>query len=683
LYVNRCSDPNIYAISPQDGSLQVDKSLLEEEDDPKNWRIRELPAAMTYDPTRNGLWIGTQMGDGGTALRDCGSVGMPIYFWAFNEPGSADDTVTPVFTILFSDPPVNPVTGTPFFSDCFIAGIAYNESTGQLWISDDRNRNIGVFQTDGSFVAGYDATRVDISLFNSSGLAIGGERLYLANGSIGDVFRAAWMANPLQLLGDGPFMSGNRREQDMACDPDTFFPKAVVWVRTDPQHNAGNDLLTAYEIEPGGCGTGPVIGACCDANAAPCRDVPQSQCQGPTEVWTQGVLCSALDPPCHEMHRIILLDRTGSMQAPFDENTTRCERARQTAIADVMAFFAQNPIGASVAVWTFRGTAPTELTPGFVDEATAIAALEGLAGVNCSGLTPLAESLCDAVDALLAAYPSALASTLEFSVSTDGEENNSDGPCAGPSSTIGSKCVSGDPNDLFEVGSWQRKVCDHTVGNAVVPARLWGDLSMARAAKQTDAETGALLASGVSDAVFFEALAEATGGTFTFIDDFPPEPTGTPAFGVTGACCLPDATCQEAITEAECAVLGGAHQGEASLCANANGACCLPDGTCQDAVTESACAGQGGSFPGTCTTCAAHVVGACCLPDESCQDGITPAECAAENGTHQGGCTACTGEPGECPAPIPAVSEWGIFVLTLLVLVGGTIILGQRSRMEA
>ncbi len=124
LYVNRCSDPNIYAVSAQDGSLQTTKSLLEL--DPSMPRIPEWPAAMAYDPTQDGLWIATQMGVGGTAIGDCGSIGMPIYFWAFNGPGATDDTVTRVFTILFADLPVNPVTGDPFFSDCTIAGLVYH-----------------------------------------------------------------------------------------------------------------------------------------------------------------------------------------------------------------------------------------------------------------------------------------------------------------------------------------------------------------------------------------------------------------------------------------------------------------------------------------------------------------------------------------------------------------------------
>ena len=96
-------------------------------------------------------------------------------------------------------------------------------------------------------------------------------------------------------------------------------------------------------------------------------------------------------------------------------------------------------------------------------------------------------------------------------------------------------------------------------------------------------------------------------------------------------------------------------------------------------MTQTACAGQGGIFQGTCTTCANDVMGACCLPDSTCQDGLTPAQCTALSGTHQGGCSVCTGAPGECPAPIPTVSEWGTAAMTLLVLTAGTVILRRRK----
>ncbi len=677
LYFNRCSDSNIYTISPVDGALISTFDT----------GIAEWPAAMSYDTNRNGLWIGTQRSIGGSGFGVCGdpavvNADMPIYFWDFD-----DDTVTLMFTVPFDI--TNPANGQRFFTFCRLDGLLYDPITDEIWCSDTVNENIGVFRTDGTFVEGFDATAVgaglpnNFDLANNTGLIFGGDKLYLTDDGGSHIIRTGKTPDTVsgELLPGTIFANGNGWLGDMACDSNTFAPTDVVWVRTDPRGSVSNDLITAYEIEAGGCGPGLPIGACCDPNLAPCRDVLQSQCQGATEVWTGGVLCADLDPPCHAMHRIILLDRTGSMQTPFDDSTTRCERARQTAISDVMSFFVQNPVGSSVAVWIFTGTEPTPLTVGFVDEATAKVALESLEGVNCSGSTPLAESLCGAVDALLAAFPVAADKSLEISVSTDGEENNSDGSCAGDrvllpqfgGSPFGEACGE------FHPDSWQQKVCDHTIGNAVVLARLWGDLSQGRVTGKVDAETGTLLGTGVPDATFFQALADATGGTFTFIDDFPAPPSGPPAFGVTGACCLSDGTCQESITEAECAVLGGTHQGDASICAEATGACCLPSDTCQDAITLTACTEQGGSFQGTCTTCANDVMGACCLLDSTCQDGLTPTQCAALIGTHQGGCSICTSAQGECEIPIPAVSEWGLFMMALLVVTAGSIVLRSRS----
>jgi len=66
LYFNRCLDPNIYAISAQDGSLREGQSLIEATPNaPSTFKIPELPAAMAYDSKRNGLWIGTQTGRAG------------------------------------------------------------------------------------------------------------------------------------------------------------------------------------------------------------------------------------------------------------------------------------------------------------------------------------------------------------------------------------------------------------------------------------------------------------------------------------------------------------------------------------------------------------------------------------------------------------------------------------------
>ena len=207
-----------------------------------------LVSALAFDATRNGLWMGSQT---------CSGTGMPIHFWDFD-----DDSVTLVFTIPSAL--VNPATNQSFLSFCFCDGLAFNAnsfgspSDDELWFSDDINQNIGVFRPDGTFLKGLDARTVDISLqtngTGNSGLAIGGNRLYLGNNGGGDVFIADATADPLILISQ--FVLGDERQEDMACDQNTFAPVSVMWVRTTPQSGAFPDVITAYEVEAGTCGFG-------------------------------------------------------------------------------------------------------------------------------------------------------------------------------------------------------------------------------------------------------------------------------------------------------------------------------------------------------------------------------------------------------------------------------------------
>ena len=664
LYTNRCSDPLIYRVSPLDGALLASF-------DP---HIPEWPAAMAFDTKRNGLWIGTQ-NDIGSRVFQCESTGMPIYFWNFD-----DDSVDLRFVIPHAL--LNPLNSQRLFSVCFLDGLAYRENDplidtdDELWFSDTvgpASHNIGVFRPDGTLVRGIVAMgKGGTVVSNNTGLSLGVDYAYSANNGSGDVFRANMFDDPF-VFGQ-EFLNGIRWEADMECDAVTFSPVHVMWVRSDPQGNPTNDVITAYEVEEGECGAGPPLGACCDPMTVACRNnVSESSCSG---TWVQGATCPQVSG-C-EAHMVVLLDRTGSMNAiRCATGNTRCFDALEAAKMDVDQFLATHSVGSSLAVWTFANAGPVNLTGGFVaDAAVAKSTLTALDGVPCSGWTPLAESMCNAVDSMVAAFPSASPDERILAVSSDGEENFSDANCAGPDSMNGDSCVT------YDAGSWQKQVCNRIIGNGVAQVRHWGTFGGCEgaAAAGTDTETGLLRGGGVPDAVFFESLATATGGTYLFFEDALPPSTGTPAFGVVGACCLPNGNCQESITEAECAVLGGTHQGENSTCASATGACCLSVGSCQNATTQTACTSMGGTFQGTCAICNAHVAGACCLPDQTCQDGLTPSECDAQKGTHQGGCTECTGEPGECPTPIPTVSEWGVVVMSLLVLGCGTIILGQRRR---
>lgn len=77
---------------------------------------------------------------------------------------------------------------------------------------------------------------------------------------------------------------------------------------------------------------------------------------------------------------------------------------------------------------------------------------------------------------------------------------------------------------------------------------------------------------------------------------------------ISGACCLPDGSCQDSIIDLDCAAGGGIFHGQNSTCATTicTGACCLPDGSCQN-VVDVVCAASGGTFNGLTSTCAASI----------------------------------------------------------------------------
>jgi len=73
--------------------------------------------------------------------------------------------------------------------------------------------------------------------------------------------------------------------------------------------------------------------------------------------------------------------------------------------------------------------------------------------------------------------------------------------------------------------------------------------------------------------------------------------------------------------------------------------------------------------------CQVEWTGACCLPDDTCVTHLSEEYCVGQGGTYAGDGTpcACSAEPR-----VPAVSEWGLVALTLLVLAAGTLVLARR-----
>lgn len=268
-------------------------------------------------------------------------------------------------------------------------------------------------------------------------------------------------------------------------------------------------------------------------------------------VGTEEVDALEATPATIVRNAIVLVDRSGSMVAPRSTGNTRCADALIVAARDIRDFFRRNTLG-SLAVWSFAGTAVANETGGFVGETAALAAVSALSPTGCAGNTPLADALCQASNTLVAAFPGSPAADRPIYVISDGGENSSSGPCAGPNSIAGPP-----PPGNYTAGSWQDNAYTTIVGQTTLMARFWGGLGRA-----ADEEPGGQpRGPGVPDTTFFQDLTSSTGGAYLFIDDadagFPPVPEG--------ACCLPELSCA-VVSPFMCESFGGAYQGDGVSC---------------------------------------------------------------------------------------------------------------------
>jgi len=140
------------------------------------------------------------------------------------------------------------------------------------------------------------------------------------------------------------------------------------------------------------------------------------------------------------------------------------------------------------------------------------------------------------------------------------------------------------------------------------------------------------------------------------------------------ACCL-EYGCAE-MTSGCCAAAGGSYVGDDTSC-SPTGACYVGDYASCIHTTSACCNGLPNVFAGVGTTCDAY--GACCI-DGLCFPNVRESNCT---GAFRGRGTWCV--PDICDGdrdwggPVPAVSEWGLIVMILLVLAAGTVVI-KRDR---
>lgn len=155
---------------------------------------------------------------------------------------------------------------------------------------------------------------------------------------------------------------------------------------------------------------------------------------------------------------------------------------------------------------------------------------------------------------------------------------------------------------------------------------------------------------GCIDGVLRSECGDDEPGPFIFTPDDHCPPQGPDCSRFVGSCCnTRTEECEDQVIEAACqgphrVWTGGTSCGEASCIAD-TGACCDHDpfgATCTDDTVLSDC---------RCATCTWHKLQACAQID-----------CA--------------------PTPIPAVSEWGLAILTLLLLTAAKVYFGRRGMMH-
>ncbi|MCP3062902.1 VWA domain-containing protein [Myxococcus sp. K38C18041901] len=217
--------------------------------------------------------------------------------------------------------------------------------------------------------------------------------------------------------------------------------------------------------------------------------------------------------PYDEEHVLILLDRSGSMQSTRQGGATRFDEA---LLRSRRYLTASSDPTREVSIWTFEGYSSVEES-GFTPAAGALSTLARLQ--VGSGVTPLAQALCAAVDRLLEHKPGVNALKRLWLIS-DGEENSTPvtSPCYGPSSVgvypdltwdswqwkVRNMLKTGDP--LREDSSDYALVFDVDVFEGYVNFGL----------------TASMLPSSFMS--FLQGASQASGGRFTRIADNRPLP---------------------------------------------------------------------------------------------------------------------------------------------------------------
>jgi hypothetical protein len=211
--------PDLFRVDPVTGDLEG------------SWDIAGGIGAITYDATDNAIWAGWD------SMHPQGDVTyIPL--------DAEQNVVTAGVTVKFNIGS----NATSALDD----GIAYDATDNDLYISPDLSTTIYRYTTSGTYVDSRPWVGTGTTCQNS-GLAIGADELYEGVNGCEQVAVADRATNTLTNTISAP---GIGRLEGLACDPQTFYPKDVLWVVGNTGASA-----SAYEIPASSCGTGGRNGA--------------------------------------------------------------------------------------------------------------------------------------------------------------------------------------------------------------------------------------------------------------------------------------------------------------------------------------------------------------------------------------------------------------------------------------
>jgi Big-like domain-containing protein len=141
---------------------------------------------------------------------------------------------------------INLVTNvwTPaFVTQGCIDGLAYDASDDTIWSSYDASSNVEHYTSAGVLLSSNSISGL-IGGCGNSGIAVGGQKLYLANNGCSQIYEVAKDFSSSTL-----FASFGARLEDLECDNITFAPgSAAIW-----SQDAYDNVLNAWEIPTGAC----------------------------------------------------------------------------------------------------------------------------------------------------------------------------------------------------------------------------------------------------------------------------------------------------------------------------------------------------------------------------------------------------------------------------------------------